>query len=215
MFYANSTRNRDYRCSNFFLQNRSIGVSLNSEMILLQTKIVDIARSNWSARRPQQGQLEESGTQQFCGASWKISSDQQTTVRSYLVHFSTNEVYVCVRARARVCACVRARNQEFSGFDFFGCLMTLFQLEFRAAENKSRLGFFLLTSFSDASNCISYTASKRMMVVGNEVGTCGRKRWEVLYYQSKHFPERTERYMNKSVVIFRRRAKNRTGNHPN
>ena len=72
-------------------------------MVLLQTKIVDIARSNWSARRPQQGQLEESGTQQFCDVSWKISSDQQTTVRrSYLVHFSTNEVCVCV------CVCVCA-----------------------------------------------------------------------------------------------------------
>ena len=75
----------------FFQTEAYVLNSLNSDMILLQTKIVDIARSNWSARRPQQGQLEESGTQQFCDASWKISSDQQTTVRrSYLVHFSTN-----------------------------------------------------------------------------------------------------------------------------
>jgi len=91
-----------------------------------------------------------------------------------------------------VCVCVCVCNQECFGFDFVGFLTTLFQLEFTVAENKSSLGFFFLTFFSGASNCISYIASKRMMVVGNEVGMCGRKRWEVLYYQSKHFPERTE-----------------------
>lgn len=88
-----------------------------------------------------------------------------------------------------VCAC----NQQCSGFDFVGCLVTLFQLEFRVSENKSSSGCsFFLTFFGDASNCISYIASKRIMVVGREEGTCGRKQWEVLYYQSKHFPERTE-----------------------
>ena len=99
------------------------------------------------------------------------------------MYFSTNEVCVCV------CVC----NQECSGFDFVGCLVTLFQLEFRVLENKSSLGSsFFLTFFGDASNCIIYTASKRMMVVGKEVVTSGRKQWKVLYYQSKHFSERTE-----------------------